>query len=165
MTFKPMKRIRTTAVIAAMLSGVALAGCTSGLGSEDYRRSGVGVPAHAVDGVVVSVREVSIEGTKSGVGTASGAAIGGALGSTVGGGTPERVVMGVLGAVAGGLAGAAIEEGATSQRGMEYTIDLNGGDTIVVVQGDQQPVALAGQPVRVLYGDRVRVVPAYGGGY
>jgi len=149
------------AVVACL--GLIAAGCTSGLGGDDYGRSGVGVPAEAVNGTVVSVRQVRIEGTKSGVGTAGGAVAGGALGSTIGGGRAENIAAGIGGAILGGLIGAAAEEGVTRQTGMEYTIQLERGDTIVVVQGDDQPVALAGQPVRVLYGDRVRIQPAYGG--
>ncbi|MEM6851927.1 MAG: hypothetical protein AAF527_09370 [Pseudomonadota bacterium] len=158
----PQRSSRRTGPLRAMAiacMGVFAASCTSGLGGDDYGRSGVGVPAEAVNGTVLSVRQVNIEGTKSGLGSAGGAIAGGALGSTVGGGRAENIAVGVLGAIAGGLIGAAAEEGVTRQTGIEYTIQLERGDTIVVVQGDDQPVALAGQPVRVLYGDRVRIIP------
>lgn len=62
-------------------------------------------------GVVESVREVSLEGTKSGVGTIGGAAIGGVAGSNVGGGD-GRIVGAIVGAVLGGLAGSVIEAAA-----------------------------------------------------
>jgi outer membrane lipoprotein SlyB len=103
-------------------------------------------------GVVESVRQVNIEGTKSPVGAAAGAVVGGAAGSTVGGGT-GRVITTTVGALLGGLGGAAAEEAVTRQAGLEITVKLDSGRMIAITQA-------ADEEFRV--GDRVRVLS--GGG-
>ena len=136
----------------AMVATLALSGCASGLGSADYERSQARTVQEVQTGVVVAVRNVKIEGTKSPVGTIGGAAVGGIAGSEVGGGKGQ-VVGAVLGAVLGGVAGSAVEEKVTSQAGLEITVKLDSGRTLAITQG-------ADQQFRV--GDRVRVLS--GGG-
>jgi len=104
-------------------------------------------------GVVVAVRNVKIEGTKTPIGTGAGAVVGGLAGSEVGSGRGS-VVGAVVGAVAGGLAGSAIEESATRQNGLEITVRLDSGRTIAVTQGADEYFR-PGDRVRVLSGDGV----------
>jgi len=73
------------------------------------------------------VREVLIEGTKSGLGGLAGGVMGFALGNTVGGGSGKGVAR-AAGTVAGAAAGGAIEEGATRQKGLEITVKLDNGE-------------------------------------
>ena len=146
---------------AAALAGLMLTGCASDLGGGAYGRSAVGIPQESLEGSVIDVRPVVIEGTRSGIGAGTGAIVGGSLGSTVGGGTAERIAVGALGAIVGGVLGAAAEEGGTRRQGHEYTVQLDNGNTVTIVQQDTQPIAGPGSRVRVLYGDRVRVVPLY----
>ncbi|MEM8986313.1 MAG: glycine zipper 2TM domain-containing protein [Pseudomonadota bacterium] len=156
----PFKTSLRATAVAAM--GLVAVGCASDLSGNTYGRSAVGVPAENFGGTLISYRQVKLDGTRSGVGTATGAVVGGALGSTIGGGTEERIAAGVAGAVLGGLAGRATEQGVSSSTAFEYTVRLDDdGRIVTIVQGDKQPIAAAGAPVRVLYGDRVRVVPAY----
>jgi outer membrane lipoprotein SlyB len=70
------------------------------------------------------------------------------------GGGSGRAITTVIGAVAGGLVGAAAEEGITREDGVEITVQLDkGGDMIAIVQeADEQ----------FYPGDRVRVME--GGG-
>jgi outer membrane lipoprotein SlyB len=106
-------------------------------------------------GTVESVREVKIEGTKSGVGTGAGAVVGGVAGSHVGGGKGQ-IIGGVLGAVVGGVAGAATEEGATRQKGVEITLKLDSGRLIAVTQAaEPNEVFRVGERVRILSGGGV----------
>jgi outer membrane lipoprotein SlyB len=101
-------------------------------------------------GVVESVREVRIEGTRSGVGATAGAVIGGIAGSGVGHGRGAQVGS-VVGAVAGGVAGQAGEQLATGKTGVEITVRLDSGQLIAVVQ--EADVAFRpGERVRVLRG-------------
>ncbi len=159
---------RTRAVFAALVLGgaVALGGCTSGLGANDYSRTQAGRIARVDEGIIVSVRAVQFEGSRSGIGTAAGAVIGGAAGSELGGDDTGRLVGGVAGAVLGGLVGAAVEEGTTSSTGFAYTIRLaRTNELVTIAQGDGQPIA-PGTPVFIEYGPRARVVPQpYAGGY
>jgi len=141
--------------IAAVLlaaSSLLLAGCPAGLGGSDYSRSQARSVQEVQMGIVESVREVTIEGTKTPIGAGAGAVVGGVAGSTVGGGRGS-VVGAAVGAVLGGVGGAAAEEAVTRQKGVEITVKLDSGRMIAVTQA-------ADQEFRV--GDRVRVLT--GGG-
>ncbi|MFO8089933.1 MAG: hypothetical protein R6U13_08865 [Desulfatiglandaceae bacterium] len=84
-------------------------------------------------GVVEQVREVRLEGTKSGVGVVGGGVAGGVLGSTIGSGRGSAIAA-VLGSIAGAAAGAAAEEGVTQADGLEIFVRLDGGELISIVQ-------------------------------
>lgn len=143
---------RTFAIALVAASTLLLAGCPAGLGGKDYSRDQARTVQEVQMGVVESVRQVNIEGTKSPVGAAAGAVVGGAAGSTVGGGT-GRVITTTVGALIGGLGGAAAEEAVTRQAGLEITVKLDSGRMIAITQA-------ADEEFRV--GDRVRVLS--GGG-
>ncbi|BBP02761.1 membrane protein [Sulfuriferula plumbiphila] len=131
--------------LAAVLT---LGGCASGLGSRDYSRDQARGAQEVRTGVVVEVRNVNIEGTKTPIGAGAGAVVGGIAGSQVGRGNGS-IAGAVLGAVVGGLAGSAVEEGVTRQQGLEITVRLDSGRTIAVTQGADEYF----RP-----GDRVRVL-------
>ena len=130
-----------------------LSGCAGGLGSGDYAREQVRGVQEVQMGVVEYVREVKIEGTKSGVGTMAGTVVGGVAGSEIGHGKGS-VVGSVLGAVVGGVAGSAAEEGTTRQKGVEVTVKLDGGRMIAVTQAADEQFKV-GDRVRVLSGGGV----------
>ncbi len=142
--------------IAALLlaaSSLLLAGCPAGLGGSDYSRSQARSVQEVQMGVVESVREVTIEGTKTPIGAGAGAVVGGVAGSTVGGGRGS-VVGAAVGAVLGGVGGAAAEEAVTRQKGVEITVKLDSGRMIAVTQAADQEFR-AGDRVRVLTGGGV----------
>jgi outer membrane lipoprotein SlyB len=145
-----MNKPFAVALIAA--STVLLAGCPAGMGGSDYSRSQARSVQEVQMGVVESVREVTIEGTKTPIGARAGAVVGGVAGSTVGGGRGS-VIGATVGAVLGGVGGAAAEEAVTRQKGLEITVKLDSGRMIAITQA-------ADQAFRV--GDRVRVLS--GGG-
>ncbi len=132
------------------LSALTLTGCAAGLGSEDYERHQARGVHEVVFGTVLEIRKVMIEGTKSGVGPMAGASIG--MIATTGSGRSGGV-RGILGAVGGGIAGAAVEEAATRQKGYEITVKLDSGRTIAIVQAATEEFK-PGERVRVLYGQR-----------
>ena len=72
-------------------------------------------------GYVESVRAVQIEGTKTGIGAASGAALGGVAGSAIGHSTRSHALGAIGGVVLGGLGGAAVEEATTQRAGCRGT--------------------------------------------
>lgn len=140
----------TSALLAAVIA--VLGGCASGTGGKDYSRAQTRAAQEVQMGMVESVREVNIEGTKTPIGAGAGAVVGGVAGSTVGGGRGS-VVGATVGAVLGGVGGAAAEEAVTRQKGLEITVKLDSGRMIAITQA-------ADQEFRV--GDRVRVLS--GGG-
>ena len=143
------------AILASLLTALVLSSCATGLGSGDYSREQVRGVQEVQMGVVEAVREVKIEGTQSGVGTAAGAVVGGLAGSELGQGKGS-IVGSVLGAVAGGVAGSAIEQGTTHQKGVEITVKLDGGRMIAVTQAaDPNEHFQVGDRVRILSGGGV----------
>lgn len=139
---------RIIAAIVGVTVFVLLGGCAPGLGGGSYSRDQVRNEQNVRMGVVEGVREVKIEGTRSGVGPMAGAVVGGVAGSTVGQGRGATVGA-VLGSVAGGVAGQAAEQVGTRQTGVEVTIRLDSGGLIAVTQA-------ADETFRI--GDRVRVL-------
>jgi outer membrane lipoprotein SlyB len=142
-------------LVVLLLSFVAvLSGCASDLSGDSYSRSEVRRAQQVEYGEIISLRTVQIEGTKSPVGAGAGAVVGGVGGSTLGGGKGSTI-MAVIGAVAGGMAGAAVEEGVTRSQGVEITVKLDSGRIIAIVQGLSPHEKFA-------VGDQVRVLTSRG---
>ncbi len=137
------------AVVLAVLLAASVGGCASDMSGRSYTRSQARTAQYVDMGTVESVRDVQIEGTKSGVGTIGGAALGGIAGSTLGSGRRANAAGAVGGAIVGGLAGSAIEEGVTARPGLEITVRLDSGRIVAVTQGADE---------RFYPGDRVRVI-------
>jgi len=116
--------------------------------------------ANVQDGVVLSIRDVTIDGSQSGGGGAVGAVVGGVAGSNVGGNRSSAIV-GVLGAVAGGVIGNAVERGATKEDGQEILVQLKNGDRRAIVQARGKEVLAPGDAVIIVQtGSKVRVTKA-----
>lgn len=128
--------------------GLIAVGCASSMSGSTYSRDQARKIQTVHEGEVIMVREVLIEGTKSALGGLLGGVMGFALGSTIGGGSGKGVAM-AAGTVAGVAAGAAIEEGATRQKGLEITVKLYNGETVSIVQGADEKFD-EGDLVRVL---------------
>lgn len=140
--------MRITRLLAVSLLAVLLAACASSNSGSVYSRDEARKVQTVKTGVIESVRQVKLEGTKSPVGTIAGGAVGGIAGSSVGGGRGSAIAA-VIGAVAGGLAGSALEEGITRKDGVELTVKLDGGGLIAIVQ-EADEVFTAGEKVRIL---------------
>jgi outer membrane lipoprotein SlyB len=135
--------------ITAVLLTVVMAGCTpKSMSGDVYSRERAQKVQTVEYGEVVEVRQVLIEGTKSGLGAVGGGALGGALGSGVGSGAGSTIAV-VGGVIVGALAGGAAEEAATKTPGVEVTVRMDAGNTIALVQGVDPPVR-AGDRVRIL---------------
>ena len=144
---KPGQRIPFALLI---VTAIALGGCASGTGGKDYSRDQTRSVQEVQMGVVESVRDVNIEGTKTAIGAGAGAVVGGVAGSTVGKGTGSAIATAV-GAVLGGLGGAAVEESATRSQGVEITVKLDSGRLIAITQTADE-IFNVGDRVRVLSG-------------
>ena len=132
-------------VVAAALT---LGGCASSMSGDVYSRDQARKAQQVQEGEITVVREVTIEGTKSGVGAVAGGVVGGVLGSMVGGGA-GRTLATVGGAIGGAGAGAVAEEAGTRQKGLEITVKLDNGQVVSIVQAADQEYAV-GDKVTVL---------------
>lgn len=145
-----------------------LTNCAPKLGGNDYSMADVGANSLSLRGTIVAMRAININASQPnqpGVGAAVGAVSGAALGSTIGQGKGSLIST-VIGGLAGGAAGHFIEQGATSQEGFEYTVELENGQIQTIAQG-AEPRMSVGQKVIVVLnnkgvsgqGARSRVIP------
>jgi outer membrane lipoprotein SlyB len=118
--------------LAAVAALLILAGCQHP-SQNVYGASEVGKASLVNFGTVVAVREVAITGDNTGIGAAAGAAAGGVAGSQFGrgGGSAAATLVGVL---VGAAIGAVAEQAAADRTGLEYTVTLENGVTMTVVQ-------------------------------
>ncbi len=149
-----MKISTRLAIASALAATAAITGCASTSSGSVYSGGQARQEQTVRMGVVESVRQVSIEGSKSGVGTIAGGAIGGVAGSNIGGGNRGSAVGTILGAVAGGIAGNAIEQGTTKKQGLEITVKLDNGELRAITQEADESFR-PGERVRLLSGGGV----------
>lgn len=141
--------MKLQAVVASgmLVVGIAaLSACATPSSPNTFTRSEAQRVQTVEPGTVTGVRDVTISKEGSNVATATGAVLGGVAGNSMGGGR-GRTATTAAGAVAGGAAGNAMS--ASTQPGVEVTVQLDSGQTIAVVQ--------AGNSKQFRVGDRVNV--------
>lgn len=145
-----------TRPLAILIIGAALSACST-TSPDVVKREDANRMATVLDGVVLSVRQVRVEGSQSGVGAVAGGAVGAIGGSSIGGRRDSKV-GGVLGAVAGAVVGHAVERAATREDAVEILVQLAGGERRAIVQAQGSEVLQAGDAVIIVtQGGRVRV--------
>ena len=143
--------------IAAVVAITAALGACASSSPDVVQRGEAQRMAQVEDGVVLSVRSVTIDGSQTGAGAVVGA-IGGYGGSGV---QREAQVLGVLAGVAGAAAGHAIERFATRDDGLEILVQLKGGERRAIIQTKGNEKLAAGDAVIIVTtGGKVRVTKA-----
>lgn len=143
-----------TLVVATLLGACATSNPDVVRRDEAQRQSVV------YDAVLLSIRDVKIDGSQSGAGGVAGAVVGGVAASTVGKGRGSDVAA-VLGAIAGAAVGNAMERSGTSEEAEELLLQFNNGERRTIVQGKGQDQLRPGDAVIVIQtGQRFRVVRA-----
>jgi outer membrane lipoprotein SlyB len=117
--------------------------------------------SQVLDGVVLSVRQVTVDGSQSGVGGVVGGVVGAIAGSAGSGVQRESQVLGLLGAVAGAAAGNAAERLVTKEEATEILVQLKGGERRAIVQAKGSQAFQPGDAVIIVTtGNKVRVTKA-----
>ena len=151
---------RQFVLVASVATLGALVGCQTPSNPEVVSRYDAQRMSSVQDATVLSTRPVTLQGRDSGVGTVGGAVIGGIAGSNVGGPRTGGIV-GIVGAIAGGLIGNAVERDATQQQAVEILVQLKNGDRRSVIQGVGSEAFAVGDPViMITTGSRTRVMRA-----
>ncbi len=133
-------------------------GCMPPTNPDSYTAYDAGMKANVYQGVIVDIRQVTLEGGTD-VGAPIGAVVGGVGGSFIGSRDAPNVVGALGGALVGGIAGYYIDKSLTTRDALQYIIKLDNSKTVAVVQG-KQPALANGQRVLVLFDRRkTRVVP------
>jgi len=152
--------------ILILLSILALGGCATGGFSPDVvSRDAAATSQYVQSGVVVSVRNVTIEGDR-GSGNLFGSILGAIVGSNIGGDDDEttREVGAVVGTAVGSVVGQNVGESLSRKAGVEIIIKLDTNEReISIVQEMPEDVDYsfrAGDKVRIVRsGGKARVVP------
>ena len=144
-------------LLALPLTAAGIAGCASDIDSNYYSTGSVGQVSQAQGCTVVSVRPIKVS-TQNGAGTAIGGIAGGIAGSQIGGGNTAHLLGAVGGAILGGFAGNAAQEGLTSQQGYEYIVRLDNGSTVSTTQG-ADVLLNPGQRCQIIFGNPARIIP------
>lgn len=141
------------------LTVAALAACTT-TSPDVVSRNDAQRLSTVTDATVLSVREVTVDGSQSGIGAATGGVIGGLAGSARSSGR-ESAALGVIGAVVGGVIGNTVERAATQEQALEILVQLKNGERRSVVQAKGDEKLQAGDAViLVTTGGKVRVTKA-----
>ena len=152
--------------ILILLSILALGGCATGGFSPDVvSRDAAAKSQYVQSGVVVSVRNVTIEGDRDS-GNLFGSVLGAIVGSNIGGEDDEttREVGTVVGTAVGSVVGQNVGESLSRKAGVEIIIKLDTNEReISIVQEMPEDVDYsfrAGDKVRIVRsGGKARVVP------
>lgn len=144
----------------ALLVVATLGACASS-SPDVIQRGDTQRMAQVQDGVVLSVRTVTVDGSQSGVGATVGGVVGAVGGYSASGMQREAQVLGLLIGVAGAAAGNAIERFSTREEAVEILIALKGGERRAIVQAKGAEVLVPGDAViLVTTGGKVRVTKA-----
>jgi len=136
---------------AALVVAAALAACAPQY-SADRVGANQAMTAQTVSyGTITGARNVVVEGGQGSqlAGAVLGGVAGAALGNQVGRGTGQDVAT-VVGGTAGVVAGQQAGRAAASANSVEWTVRLENGQSVAVIQSD--PVFAIGQRVRVTSG-------------
>ncbi|MDW8400049.1 MAG: glycine zipper 2TM domain-containing protein, partial [Acetobacteraceae bacterium] len=135
-------------LLPVLLLALGAAACAPQNTAGTVPAAALGRAGPVTTGTIVAMRPVQVQGG-TGVGAPIGAVAGGVIGSTIGGGWRANTLGALGGAVVGGFAGAAVEQGVTRGAAVEFIIRDDRGGEFAVVQTNEE---------RLMVGDRVRVV-------
>ncbi|MEH6812863.1 MAG: glycine zipper 2TM domain-containing protein, partial [Motiliproteus sp.] len=119
--------------MAIMVSLMMLSGCASTLDDKTYSRDQARRVQTVKFGTIEAINDVVLEGRRTVISKVAGAVVGGIAGSSVGGGKGKDLATAV-GAIAGTIAGEALEERATRANGQDITVRMDQGELISIVQ-------------------------------
>ncbi len=152
--------MKTRYLLIPTLALATLLGACATSSPDVVRRSDAQRQSVVYDAVLLSIRNVKIDGSQSGAGAVTGAVVGGIAASTVGKGRGSDVAA-VLGAIAGAAVGNTVERANTGEEGEELLLQFSNGERRTIVQGKGQEQLRPGDAVIVIQtGQRFRVVRA-----
>jgi outer membrane lipoprotein SlyB len=155
---KMMKRFMKIGLATTVV--LALGACATS-SPDVVQRGDAQRMAQVQDGVLLSIRTVTVDGSQSGIGAAVGGVTGAVAGASRGGSNAESNVIGLLVGVAGAAAGNTIERMATREEANELLIQLKGGERRAVVQAKGSETLVPGDAVIIVTtGGKVRVTKA-----
>ena len=141
------KKILFSAILSALF---IFSSCSTRQSGRVYHPGQVQRSLSVYYGTIIELRNVTIQGSSSGAGTIIGGVAGGVLGSTIGSGG-GRALATLGGALAGAVAGTTIEAQSGTKPALEFTIELDNGRLMAIVQEPDGHYRV-GDRVRLLQG-------------
>jgi outer membrane lipoprotein SlyB len=140
---EPTNRRPSMVLALACLASLSLVSCAPAVAPHTYTAYDAGRPMSVRYGVVDSVKAVKIQTPPTGAGAAVGSTVGAIAGAAAGSNNSCYYSGGswwgaVAGALLGGLVGSAIEASASNKDGLELRVQMNDGETLVIVQDAQE---------------------------
>lgn len=148
-------------ILALALTAILITAC-AGASQNTYSAAEVGKAKPVTFATVLGSRAVAIKGENTGLGLIGGGATGAGVGSEFGTGTGNAWAT-AAGAVAGAAAGYLAEQEINDRTGIEYTLTLETGETLTIVQEQVEGEAIFQPGTRVMvqdYGKYQRVLSA-----
>ncbi len=140
---------------------VSILGACASSSPDVISRNDAQQMAQVQDGVVLSVRNVVVDGSQSGIGAVVGGVTGAVAGYSGSGVQREGQVLGMLAGVAGAAAGNAIERMVTREDAVEVLVQVRNGERRAVVQAKGGETFVPGDSVVIITtGSKVRVAKA-----
>ena len=147
-----MTNLRRMGARAALLLALPLAACAPPQSGNLVNANQAQAAQRVNLGTIVGVQQVAVQGQNPGgvaAGTAGGAALGGVIGNQIGDGSGRDIAR-AIGIIGGAAAGNRAAGRATTRQSLEWTVRLDNGQTISVIQA--QPTFARGQRVQVIQG-------------
>jgi outer membrane lipoprotein SlyB len=142
--------------LSILILSVLLVGCSS---NPSYSADSIGQVSQVKQGKIIDIQEVNIKGS-SNIGAQIGG-LGGAFGGAfagAGAGMLTSIAGSIGGAIVGGIAGGATEDVITSSKAYQFTIKLNDGETIAVLQQDNKDLKVGDKVKIFASGNNTRIV-------
>lgn len=151
-----MPAIATGLRALGLLPLLALAACANLPSPSVYGPGEVMQKMVERHGVIVAIREATLQGSPTGAGVVAGGGLGGLAGSQLGGGR-GHIAGGVFGAALGQAAGGVVEQQLARRTGLQISYREDGSDEVYVTVQPIDPK----HPLAV--GDRIRIVEGASG--
>ena len=135
------------AVVAASL--ILSGGCATDYSGSAYDPEFVRQQHTINHGTITAMDYAKIDGEAGLLGGAAGGIVGAAAGNTIGGGSGNTLAT-ALGLVGGAAVGAAAQKKATTQNAVQFTVQLDNGTELAIVQTTGPDTFFIGQRVKVL---------------
>lgn len=143
---------------STFLLTIFLTSCASS--EPSYSANSVGQVSQVEQGKILNIQKVNIKGSDN-VGARVGGLAGGLGGALAGSGNMLTSIAGSIGgAIVGGIAGGATEKAMTSSEAYQYTIQLNNGKTIAVLQ-EENNIQVGEKVTIYVSGNNTRLVPMH----
>ncbi|ALB02080.1 membrane protein [Francisella persica ATCC VR-331] len=144
--------------ICLLSSCFLLTNCSSS--APSYSANSVGQVSQVEHGQIIDIQQINIKGFDN-IGVRIGGLAGGIGGALAGSGNVfTSVAASIGGAIVGGIAGGVTEDAITSSKGYQFTIKLDSGRTIAVLQEDKHDLNIGDQATIYMSGNNTRIVPA-----